>query len=104
MDPLGTEVKEIRLGVLNRLPGELLLCGVALTSVDTSKPAIDRHFKTGHHAVASETGRPAPDDLLVRIHCGWVSGVAASRCSPVVPRHMRPPGTVQWEDSQIRGD
>jgi hypothetical protein len=25
-------------------------------SVDTSKPAIDRQFKSGHHAVASETG------------------------------------------------
>jgi len=25
-------------------------------SVDTSNPAIDRHFKTGHHAHTTETG------------------------------------------------
>src|SRR5713226_5543523 len=30
--------------------------GAASASVDTSKPAIDRHFKTGHHGgVATET-------------------------------------------------
>tara|TARA_B100000315_G_scaffold196452_2_gene187540 strand:- start:1285 stop:1596 length:312 start_codon:yes stop_codon:yes gene_type:complete len=34
-----------------------LACTVALLwpSVDTSKPAIDRHFKPGHHGRASET-------------------------------------------------
>ena len=30
--------------------------GGSLTSVDTSKPAIDLHFKTGHHARGERDG------------------------------------------------
>ena len=44
-------------------------------SVDTSNPAINRHFKTGHFASTAETGGCLP-------HCGFGSQVRLYLCAP----------------------